>query len=58
LSGVRGNFSGGGVELELKKISLWRWSGVEVKTSGGGGRNFEFRYSTKECPSKNIFPVK
>ena len=28
--------SGGGVELELKKISQWRWSGVEVKTSGGG----------------------
>ncbi len=27
--------SGGGVELELKKISQWRWSGVEVKTSGG-----------------------
>jgi hypothetical protein len=36
LSGVRGNLSGGGVELELKKISQWRWSGVEVKTSGGG----------------------
>jgi len=28
--------SGGGVELELKKISQWRWSGVEVKTSGSG----------------------
>ncbi len=36
MSGVRGNLSGGGVELELKKISQWRWSGVEVKTSGGG----------------------
>ncbi len=23
----------------------WSWSGVEVKTSGGGGRHFEFRYS-------------
>jgi hypothetical protein len=28
--------SEGGVELELKKISQWRWSGVEVETSGGG----------------------
>jgi hypothetical protein len=36
LSGVRGNLSRGGVELDLKKISQWRWSGVEVKTSEGG----------------------
>ncbi len=25
-----------GVELEVKFIVQWRWSGVEVKTSGGG----------------------
>ncbi len=35
-SGVDVKTSGGGVELELKKISQWRWSGVKVKTSGGG----------------------
>jgi hypothetical protein len=38
-----------GVELEVKLKIEWRWSGVEVKTSGvventcgSGGRNFEF----------------
>jgi hypothetical protein len=31
-----------GVELEVKFKVQWRWGGVEVKTSGGGGRNFEY----------------
>jgi hypothetical protein len=28
-----------GVELEVKLKVQWRWSGVEVKTSGGGAMN-------------------
>ncbi len=30
---------GNGVELEAKLKVQWRWSGVEVKTSGGGAMN-------------------
>jgi hypothetical protein len=30
---------GNGVELEVKFKVQWRWSGVEVKNSGGGAMN-------------------